>query len=94
MTHPLNIPPTAPWAPDSVPQSAAREILKLRGLPEGRFVRLWAGPGTQCRCESCGQIIEPDELEYELEFRHASQSMTIRVHLQCWENWHLEESPT
>jgi len=88
MTHLLNTPPTVPWTPDPGPLSA-REVLRLRGLPEGRFVGLWSGLGTECRCESCGQIIEPDEIEYELEFRHVRQSITIRVHLRCWENWHL-----
>ena len=93
MTHLLNTPPTASWAPDSAPHSR-REVLRLRGVPEGRFVRLWSGPGTEWRCESCGHTIESDEIEYELEFRHARQTITIRVHLRCWENWHLEDSLT
>ena len=67
-----------------------REILERRGFPEARFAGLWAGNGTERRCESCGQIIEPDEVEYELDFSEHGAAITLRMHLECWEDWRLE----
>jgi hypothetical protein len=68
-----------------------REILERRGFGEARFAGLWAGRGTHCRCDSCGQIIEPDEIEYELDFSQDGQPITLRMHLECWEDWRLED---
>ncbi len=75
------------------PTQSAREILGRRGLPEGRFVRLWGGFGTLRACEGCGHSIETDEVEYELEFCHAGLSVLIRLHRDCWESWSEEDSP-
>jgi hypothetical protein len=74
------------------PARSVREVLERRGLPAGRFVRLWGGSGSQCSCEACERIIEPDEVEYELEFSDGTQSITLRLHRECWENWSLEET--
>src|ERR1700730_1854423 len=73
--------------PPDRPARNAREVLERRGLPVGRFVRLWGGSGTQCPCEACERIIEPDEVEYELEFSDGTNSITLRLHRECWENW-------
>jgi len=78
--------------PPDRPSQGAREVLERHGLPEARFVRLWGGMGSQCRCDACGETIEPDEVEYELEFSQDTESITLRLHRECWENWSLEET--
>ena len=67
-----------------------REILERRGFPEARFAGLWAARGSQRRCESCEQIIEPDEIEYELDYSQDGCAVTLRMHSECWEDWSLE----
>ena len=69
-----------------------RAALERHGLPEARFVRLWGGMGSNYCCEACGQIIGPDDAEFESEFRHGAESITLRLHRRCWENWHLDAS--
>jgi hypothetical protein len=71
--------------------ASPREILSRRGFPEARFAGLWAGRGTRSRCESCEQIIEADEIEYELDFCQDGNAITLRMHLGCWEDWSLQE---
>jgi hypothetical protein len=68
-----------------------REILERRGLPEARFMGLWAGHGMQRRCDSCEQIIGPNEIEYELDFSQEVHAVTLRLHPRCWDDWSLEE---
>jgi hypothetical protein len=68
--------------------------LEDRGLPEGRFVRLWGSMGSDRRCEACGQIIESYEVEFESEFRHGARIIMLLLHRSCWERWHLEEAET
>ena len=76
---------------DSPPQYV-RAVLERRGLPGGRFVRLWGGMGSAFLCEACQRLIGPEEVEFECEFRHGSQSLTLRLHRKCWENWHVDDA--
>lgn len=75
-----------PARPPVNPQAESiSELLTRRGLPEARFERLWAVRGTQSCCESCGRVIAADEVEFELEYRHGSHSLTVVLHRDCWE---------
>lgn len=64
-----------------------RDLLARRGLPEAQFERLWGGRGTLACCEACGRTITGDDVEYELEFRHGAQNLTVVLHRDCWEEW-------
>jgi hypothetical protein len=68
-----------------------REILTRRGFPDARFAGLWAGSGTQCHCDSCEQIIETDEIEYDLDYCQDVHAITLRLHSRCWDGWSIEE---
>ena len=68
-----------------------REILQRRGFPEARFAGLWAVRSMQCRCDSCGEIIETDEIEYELDYCQDVHAITLRFHPRCWDGWSIED---
>jgi hypothetical protein len=67
-----------------------RAQLQLKVLPGAQFERLSAGYGALARCDGCNDVIETDEIEYELEFRCGANGLTIRLHRECWETWRDE----
>ena len=67
------------------PAGTIHELLSRHGLPDAQFERLWAGHGTHCCCEACGRIIAGDEVEFELEYRQGTRSLTVALHRDCWE---------
>jgi len=64
--------------------------LQLKVLPGAQFERLWASYGALARCDGCNDVIETDEIEYELKFRYGAESLTIKLHRECWETWRDE----
>ncbi len=48
--------------------------------------RAWAGRGTGARCDLCHEIIDADQVEYEVEVpeRH---NRFLTLHLDCYERW-------
>ncbi|HEU4627344.1 MAG TPA: hypothetical protein VFS52_21490 [Steroidobacteraceae bacterium] len=67
-----------------------RAQLQLKVLPGAQFERLWASYGTLARCDGCNDVIETDEIEYELKFRYGAEGLTIKLHRECWETWRDE----
>jgi hypothetical protein len=67
-----------------------RAQLQLKVPPGAQFERLWASYGALARCEGCNEIIETDEIEYELKFRYGARDLTIKLHRECWETWRDE----
>jgi hypothetical protein len=67
-----------------------RRILKRKGLPDAQLQNLYAGFGTSCGCDACGKLIAKDEVEYELDFRQGEATVTISMHLKCWESSRLD----
>jgi hypothetical protein len=65
----------------------SREVLRLKGVPDARLDRLWAGPGTSSPCEGCGEVINAEETEYDLDYRQADRRVVIRMHRQCYDDW-------
>lgn len=53
-----------------------------------RANRAWAGRGTGARCDMCHQIIEEDQVEYEIELPEHDRTLTL--HLECYERWTLQ----
>ena len=80
---------TQPALHTNSPGESIRELLSRHGLPDAQFERLWAGRGTQFCCEACGRSIAGDEVEYELEYRQGTRSLTVVLHRDCWEEWRL-----
>lgn len=55
---------------------------------ERRESRAWAGRGTGARCDLCHQIIDEEQVEYEVEL-HDVRDRTLTLHLDCYERWTL-----
>ena len=45
-----------------------REALETGRLPDRSPARTWGGPGCGATCAICGERIDSDEVEFELEF--------------------------
>jgi len=58
---------------------------KPAGAPR-RTNRAWAGRGTGARCDLCHQVIDEDQVEYEVEI-HNVPERTVTLHLDCYERW-------
>ena len=55
------------------------------GVPR-RTNRAWAGRGTGARCDLCHQVIEEEQVEYEVELPEV-RDRTLTLHLECYERW-------
>ncbi len=49
--------------------------------------RAWAGHGTGARCDLCGDVIEPNQIEYEVELQSAPVREVLYMHLDCYYDW-------
>ena len=57
------------------------------GVPR-RANRAWAGRGTGEQCDLCHQIIEEEQVEYEVELAEM-HDRTLTLHLECYQRWTL-----
>lgn len=64
--------------------------LHLKVPPSAKFERLWASYGAQARCDGCNDVIDTDEIEYDLEFLYENTILTIKLHAGCWQTWRDE----
>jgi hypothetical protein len=71
----------------------AREAIEAGKLPSRRPERMWGGPGAGAHCRICDKLVEPDEVEFELEFMRDDESRgkdNYHVHLRCFAAWEFE----
>jgi hypothetical protein len=64
--------------------------LQLKVPPSAKFERLWVSYGAQARCDGCNDVIDTDEIEYDLEFLYETTTLTIKLHPGCWQTWRDE----
>ena len=50
--------------------------------------RAWAGRGSGGCCDLCHQVIDEDQVEYEVELAELPDR-TLTLHLECYERWTL-----
>ena len=53
-------------------------------LPPEPPGKCFAGMGTRRPCDGCGELISPDEVEYEVDI----VERTLRFHAKCLSVWH------
>jgi hypothetical protein len=68
------------------------ETIRSGRLPDRPAERTWAGRGCGALCVVCSRPVDPDELEYELEFIAAdgSKPAVYHVHNACYWAWETE----
>ena len=64
--------------------------LQLKVPASAKFERLWASYGAQARCDGCNDVIDTDEIEYDLQFLYETRTLTIKLHQGCWQTWRDE----
>jgi hypothetical protein len=47
--------------------------------------KIYAGYGSGATCDACGDLIQPDQVEYELNY--PDDARTFRLHLDCADLW-------
>jgi hypothetical protein len=67
----------------------ARRRVATGRLPSEHPQYLWAGAGDHQLCSLCDRPIDPEQIEYELQF-HANPRIPYRFHRICHEAWELE----
>ena len=57
------------------------------GLPYRKPRRTWAGRGSGAVCDVCGETIDADQIEYEVELPADHSNTVLNMHLSCFEEW-------
>ena len=73
-------------------RSKVREALQVGKLPAGFPTRILGGAGSGSACVICGDVIQHQEMELELEFAApgTSEVKTYKLHPMCCVAWELE----
>lgn len=75
------------------PREWVRAAIRRHALPVRAPDRIFGGQGDGSPCAICGQSVNADELEYELEFDTGSRgdgADVYHVHLGCYSAWKTE----
>ena len=71
----------------------AREAIRTGKLPSRQPDRMWGGPGIGKFCTICGEPINWDQLELEIQFARVGSSLghdSYPVHVRCFAAWEFE----
>ena len=69
---------------ETEPESSAARVLAAGSLPKGAPLRTWGGRGAGAPCAACDLTIQPQHIEFEVEF---DTSPVLRFHLGCFNLW-------
>jgi hypothetical protein len=56
-------------------------------LPYRKPERTWAGYGTGADCDVCHRVIDPSQIEYEVELAASPTPNVLHLHRQCFQQW-------
>jgi hypothetical protein len=74
-------------------RAKARKVLQHGNLPDRRPDRTWGGPGVGAACAVCDLPVNPDQMEFEIEFAHEGDNPwfdQFHVHIRCFAAWVFE----
>lgn len=63
------------------------DILERHSLRHRESLRTWAGHGTGAICNGCGQPVQSNQIEYEVELPEGSTSSKLNFHFDCYRAW-------
>ena len=52
-----------------------------------RLSKVWAGRGANRPCYMCAHLIEPSQVEYEIESDVAAEPVARFFHSKCYDSW-------
>lgn len=67
--------------------SETAEKVDVSLMPQRETLRTWAGHGTGAMCNGCGETIQANEIEYEVEMPPGSDVQALNFHLACYRTW-------
>jgi hypothetical protein len=67
--------------------SETTETVDSSLLSQREPLRTWAGHGTGVTCNGCGEPIQTNEIEYEVEMPPGGEVATLNFHLACYRVW-------
>ncbi|HKR36190.1 MAG TPA: hypothetical protein VJT10_15215 [Steroidobacteraceae bacterium] len=71
----------------------ARQAIQAGKLPSRRPAHVWGGNGFGTKCAVCGNLVNSDEVGYELRFAAGEDlppAAEYHVHVRCFAAWNLE----
>jgi hypothetical protein len=72
----------------------ARNAIQAGQLPDREPSRTWAGKGGGGTCSVCTDEVQPQEIEFELEFQSGKGQpdglANYRFHMRCFAAWEFE----
>jgi hypothetical protein len=74
-------------------QEVRAKVLKAGKLPNRRPDQTSGGPGVGAPCVVCDLPVEPDQLEFEVQFARDSDNpglVKYHVHVRCFAAWEFE----
>ena len=79
-------------ADDSVLRARIREAMNTGALPDSPPERMWGGPGSGASCAVCGNPVDKEEVEFELQYAAGggAGAANYHVHARCFAVWELE----
>ena len=78
---------------EQVLRTKASEVLRRGNLPNRRPDRTWGGPGVGPACAVCALPVNPDQMEFEIEFARDGDYPGLdnfHVHVRCFAAWEFE----
>lgn len=77
---------------ESVLRVRAREAMKTGSLPDHRPERVWGGLGSGEPCAVCGEAVDKEDVELELQFasKEVAAATIYHVHARCFGAWEAE----
>lgn len=77
---------------DSVVRALDHEAAKTGNLPNRRPEHVWGGPGSGESCAVCGDAVDKEDVELELQFasKQGDSATNYHVHARCFAVWELK----
>lgn len=77
---------------ESVLRARVREAMKTGNLPDHRPEHVWGGPGSGESCAVCGERVDKEDVELEVQFtpNQGAGATNYHVHAKCFAVWELE----
>ena len=78
---------------ETVLRRLARDAVGEQRLPPRRPDRMWGGPGNGQRCAICTEVLDREEMGFDLEFAGAGpagSAINYHAHVRCFAAWEFE----
>ena len=77
---------------ESVLRARVRDAMKTGSLPDHRPEHVWGGPGSGESCAVCGERVDKEDVELEVQFtpNQGAGATNYHVHAKCFAVWELE----